>query len=272
MKEQLKPIDFAVDYIREMMDVDCILCFGSRAAGSVSSSAFDDGEEDNQKSIHYDLLAIVPDREGGKPDFMGKLEEFPELLFTVNLLVRTHSVLQEELLSNSRFFHTVLENGELVYSKAGDVPAGLAGTFDKKASYEDAAAYWDQVWESTDESLGMCYGCTNPHIEIPLLHGCLKEICQGLIYVVLGLRTGGYTLEQLLSLCSSIDPRFQDLLPTVNEGDRYHYGLLMAGEWIGKFGMNREPISVFVEKQCSDFRDLAKEVCEQELERRALTL
>ncbi len=272
MKEQSKPIDAAVGYIREMIDADCILSFGSRVKHSLSTSAFKNGEEDEQKSIHYDLLAIIPDSEGKKADYMGKLEEFKDLFFTVNLLVRTNSAVQTELNANSRFFHTVLEKGELVYSKTGALPTGLTGQFDAKADYEEAARYWDDLLESTEESLGLCYNCFNPRIEIPLLHGCLKQICEGLIYVMLGLRTEGYTLPQLLSLCDSIDPRFQDLLPMVKEGDRYHNGLLMAGEWIGQFGKDREPISVFVEKQCDDFRDLAIEVCEKELERRESAL
>ena len=272
MKEQSKPIDAAVGYLREMIDADCILSFGSRIRHSFTTSAFTDEAEEEQKSIHYDLLAIIPDSEGEKADYIGRLEEFKDLFFTVNLLVRTNSAVQKELDANSRFFHTVLEKGELVYSKTGALPTGLTGQFDAKANYEAAAEYWDDILESTDETIGMCYNCTNPRIEIPLLHGCLKQICEGLIFLMLGLRTEGYTLTQLLSLCDSIDTRFRDLLPIVNDGDRYHYGLLMAGEWIGQFGRDREPISAFVEKQCDDFRDLAKEVCELELERRELAL
>ena len=268
MTAHIKPIEYAVNYIREMMDVDCILSFGSRTGYSLTTSAFDSTEEQEQKSIHYDLLAIIPEDEGRKADFIGQLEEFSELFFTLNLLVRTQSEVQQGLNANSRFYHTVLGDGELVYSKTGRVPEGLTGQFDAKADYKDTLAYWNQVWKNTDESLGMCYNCGNPHVEIPLLHGCLKELCQGLIYVMLGLRTEGYTLSQLLNLCDSIDPRFQDLLPIVNEVDRYHYELLMAGEWIGKYGRDREPIADFVEKQCDNFRDLAQEVCEQELARR----
>lgn len=266
MKEQIKPIDFAVSHILEMMDADCILSFGSRTASSVTISAFAGAETDNQKSIHYDLLAIIPDSAAEKPDFMGKLEEFSDLFFTVTLLVRTRSAVQQELEANSRFFHTVLENGELVYSKTGIIPEELTAEFDEGAAYEDTAAYWEEVWEHTAETTSLYINCGNPRMLLPLFHGCLKETCQGLIYVMLGLNTEkGYTLNQLLNLCDSIDPRFQDLLPLATEGDRYHYGLLMAGEWVGRFGRDREPILNYLHKPCDDFRELANEVCRQKL-------
>ncbi len=265
MTEQLTPIDFAVSYIREMMDADCILSFGSRTENSLTTSAFDNGEQETEKSIHYDLLVIVPDSEGEKPDFMGKLEEFSNLLFTVTLLVRTHAAVLQELNANSRFFHTVLEKGELVYSKTGGIPAGLTANFNKKADYEEAAAYWKEVWEHTDETISLYINCSNPRMLLPLFHGCLKETCQGLIFVVLGLHTIGYSLSQLLHLCDSIDPRFQDLIPMATELDRYHYKLLMAGEWPGRFSRKREPISCYFHKQCDDFRELANEVCKLKL-------
>ena len=266
MIEQSKPINLAVSYINEIMDTDFIFCFGSRFENTLTGSIFNEDMEENEKSMHFDLLVITPDDDTYKPDFTGNLETFSDMLYTVTTLVRTRTQVQKELIANNRFFHKVISKAELVYSKNGEKAPGFSGSFYASADYQKTVDYWKRCCIDMDEYLALASNSKQAHIAVPLLNKCMKAGCRGLLFVMLGYAAEECTLNQLLNLCDLVDVRFQNIIPLLTSNDQYDYEVLMNGSWQGNYGEDREPMIPYLYKYCDDFTKLTKLLCEFRLE------
>ncbi len=261
MKTLPKPLALAINYINQVMETECIFCFGTRSSGTASDSLFALPQE-NSTAIHFDLLAITTNR-CPLPDFFGRLENIPGIEITLSLIVRTHAALHKALKENNRFFHAIVKNARLVDARPGLAPVTNALQFDVKADQRATLAYWKTRYSNAITYSALALNSSNANdVALPLLRKSLEQACLGLIYVFMGYQPKDYALEALLQLCHSIDSRFLQVLLAVTGWDCFNYQIAEPDEWDKNDEEILESTVLEIHQCCLDFIRLAKELCE----------
>ncbi|WP_442588444.1 hypothetical protein ACSBL2_20600 [Pedobacter sp. AW31-3R] len=265
MNIQTELMAMAINYITEVMEAEHIYCFGSRHLQQQTESVFGD-RKGLKRAVHFDLL-VVTDNLCPRPDFIGRLENIEGMEVTVCLMVCTRAALDGGLLNNNRFYHTVISKGRLVYGKIGTAPL-LPVVFDGERDLGAIRAYRENCAARGAKSVfsTMNYKNIFNFSAIPLYTKSLVEVCREVVYVCMGYEPEGYSLEQLLDLCDSIDPRFNELIPRFTQRDIFHYKVLLKGSWRkGKVNM-MEPRMLDLYDCCERFIGHAEAVCARKLE------
>ncbi|WP_442591048.1 hypothetical protein ACSBL2_07445 [Pedobacter sp. AW31-3R] len=264
MNIQTKLLQLAINYINEVMATECMYCFGTRNTLQTTKSIFADPGMEQRTSIHFDML-VVTTNNCPLPDFIGKLDNIKDMEVTVSLIVSTHAALQTALQHNNRFFHSIVRKGKLVHTKIGKTPIH-PGHFDEEKDRSTTRKYWDKCYKNGMASLhSALHNYHHIDIAIPLYTKNLTQICEGLIFVCLGYTPSGYSLEQMLDLCNSIDLHFDGLIPKITERNIFNYHILMQGSWKKEKGNEMEPFINEIHSCCEEFSDYAKVLCEAKL-------
>lgn len=265
MKDQSHPIHYAVSHINKLMNTAYIFCYGHRSNNSHTDTLFWRAENTASKSLHYDFLVITPHKMDTPAINCMEITHPDGLSLSLTLIVHTLEEVTQGIKENNRFYHTVVNRAEKVYANTESLPAELQTPFNQKADEALTLSHSYTFYENLEVYSQMIYTIEKPHLSVPLICEMLKQACLLLIYVRMGYEPENYTLADLLNLCNSIDRRCENIIPRITEADRYHYQLLIQGYWKGKYGIDREPITVYLHKTCDDFTALATEICEAQL-------
>lgn len=265
MNIKTKLLELAVNYINQVMETECIYCFGVRTALQTKQSIFSNAGLEERNSIHFDMLVVTTNR-CPLPDFIGQLENITDMYVTVSLIVCTHAALYTELKNNNRFFHSIIRKGKLINSKIGKDPVHPC-QFDQEMDRSATRRYWNKCFKNGMANLDTALNSYHDYkTAIPFYTKSLKQICEGLIYVYLGYQPTGYSLEQMLDLCTSIDQQIDELFPKVTERNVFHYDILMQGFWEKADGQDMEPFMDEIHRCCEEFTNYAALLCRLRLD------
>lgn len=149
---------------------------------------------------------------------------------TITLLVHGKETLTEAVRANNRFFISVANSGELLYSQDGMIRSFQVPDFIPTQAAVKARKHYlhrEDIAMGFLESALACLRTGKYHLSLFMLHQVVEQCCIALIRVHLAYRSDIHNLYRLLRLCDSFSPALSGFFLQEIEGGRRLFDLLV---------------------------------------------
>lgn len=245
-----------------------IYCFGKHIESTNKKGSFI-GTVD-EESYQYFLLMVterVTRIEHEVQDFANN----NYLFGTVNILAHGKETIAEAIKANSRFFITIANTAQLIYSDDGMMQAVATIDFiPTQAALKARKHYHHRIQLATGffESAKECQNKQRFHLTFFMLHQAVEQCCNALIRVHLAYRSDIHNLYRQLSLCNSFSPAPSKLFLSASE-DKRLFDIMVksysAARYKDDFNVEQDDAEQLLIR-VSVFLDLAEVMCLQKIE------
>ncbi len=128
----------------------------------------------------------------------------------ITILCFNEGNLKTAIISNNRFFITVINEGRLLYSRDELLQSIKVREYDNSGSIEEAKGHISHrlvLAEGFLDAAGAALIGASFNICVFLLHQCVEQSCILLIRLFMGYRTDVHNLKRLFGLCACFSPR-----------------------------------------------------------------
>ncbi|MET1053956.1 MAG: HEPN domain-containing protein, partial [Pedobacter sp.] len=204
-----------------------IYCFAQFVESSRKSGCFIDNSAD--EACRYYLLMITE----SSTRIEHEVQNYANDQFqhgTITLLVHGKETLTEAVRANNRFFITVANSGELLYSHDGMIRSFQVPDFiPTQAAVKARKHYRHRTDIATGflESAMECLRKGKYQLSVFMLHQVVEQCCIALIRVHLAYRSDIHNLYRLLRLCDSFSPALSVLFLEESEEGRRLFDLMV---------------------------------------------
>jgi|GEM_PF-749315 len=254
--------------------IDSIYCFGHRHEVNFRYSALiEDAKADYH---HYDLLLITNEDITEVAAQEGQINAM-NLPYAVTLIAHSPSSIEKALAEDNRFFHHVLQNGELVYGKAlvsREINQHQAEY--KSFKMKSEVSWFRRNFRASGFLTSANAALDEGYEEVPvsLFNQCLEQVCLGMIEVFLGYKPNRHKLNHLFNLCNNFSTLTTEIFPRRTEEEKKFFKLLDQSvndvRFLMSWSVNPADIDLLGRK-CKTFLEKAEKLVEEYLETEAET-
>lgn len=210
--------------IRQAVDVEKIICFGSICHRVIRKSCFDETDcERNTQRNDYSLL-VIPSTAGLSAGVIvqQQVEEAVKPIAEATAIVHTMEEVNAALQRGSTFFSTICRKGILIYD-SGSVPFHSPGV-DKPAEKRIAnrEQFWNK-WHGLAQGFlqGAIYYQSSGlyRLAVYLLHQAVQHCYCGVLRVMVGYRSNAQSLNRLSRLIDTSASHLSLALPRQSAED-----------------------------------------------------
>jgi HEPN domain-containing protein len=179
-----------------------IICFARTCLLNETDGSFKEKEAGQQ--CDYFLLMVTESNTRGEVE----AQEFADSQYhngKITILVHKRDVVTKAIAANSRFFITVYNTGQLLYSRDGMAHMGFNVPFIPLNAGAKAARYFNHRMLLVDGFLSAaetCLATEEYNIAGLMLHQAVEQCCMALIRVHMAYRSDTHDLHSMLSLCT----------------------------------------------------------------------
>ncbi|QEM03055.1 HEPN domain-containing protein [Mucilaginibacter rubeus] len=202
-----------ITLIVENRTPDQIYVFGNIIFQTIRSHLFSQERNAHNNTLHYDLLAIssVPNPYGNNiQSIVNTIDGI-----TINLFIHSKDEVLKKIENQNKFFQTVIQHGQLVYSKITLIDKGTILKTDIELNYTKTKANATRRIFRATAILKAAALIKDEVFEVTvfLLSQSLEQACLGLIYNFWGYSPNLHSLTHLLSICKIFWPENEDYFP-----------------------------------------------------------
>jgi len=204
-----------------------IYCFGKLTKTCTKSGCFIDSIND-QRNRYY-LLMITESSTRIEHEVQNYANDH-FLHGRITVLVHGKETLTRSIQANNRFFITVANSGELLYSEDETIESFKVKQFIPTQAAAKASKHFRRVTQLATgflESGLECLRTGKYHLSVFMLHQVVEQCCIALIRVHLAYRSDIHNLYRLLHLCDSFSPSVSDFFLNQGEEGRRLFDLLV---------------------------------------------
>jgi len=223
---QKEHFDDFIEVLAERFEPLYIYCFGTAAQSSKKTGCFIDHVD--EESNRYFLLMITE----SSTRIEHEVQNYVNDHFhhgTITALVHGKETLIEAVRSNSKFFITVANNAELIYSKDSTIKSFQVPAFiPTQAAIKAKKHHNHRQMLATGflESALECIHKGKHNLAAFMLHQVVEQSCIALIRVHLAYRSDIHNLYRLLRLCDSFSPAISGFFLDESEEGRRLFDIL----------------------------------------------
>lgn len=233
-----------------------IICYGSRSTEKKSWGTFlGEGAIINSVQSTYDLLVVTPNDSQSDHEVTDMIEQKFSAPIGINCLAKRLHYVQECLKAGSRFYHSILQQGRILYQVDGlDLP------YDNQLPSICLTTDWNRWFKQSQHFYSLAshaFTCSWYAQAIFLLHQALEHACVALLRFFTGFHSNTHNIARLLMMTEtfSLAPRAifpgktkeeEELLNLVNKAyteSRYNESYEVAPE---KINVVRDRVKSFL--------------------------
>ena len=192
---------------------------------------------------------------------------------TITILVHGKETISEAVAANSRFFCTVLNHGEQLYSNDGIVMMDYVGGYVPTHAVTKAQ---NHLYHRMPLAGGFltgakeCIGEEKYNVAVFMLHQVVEQCCIALISVHLAYRSDIHNLYRLLRLCNSFSSAPSALFLSGREEDERLFEILVKSYSAARYNDSFDVAQTDAEKlyiRISTFVKLVKMMCDDKIKK-----
>jgi HEPN domain-containing protein len=250
-----------------------IYCFGRITESSSREGCFI--ESSHEQKCRYYLLMITECATRIENEVQHyATAHFPQGQITI--LVHGKDALKEAIHANNKFFFTVSNCGELLYSRDKTVKSFQVPCFVPTQAAVKARKHMTHhilLASGFLDSAKECLRTGKYHLSIFMLHQVVEQCCMSLIRVHIAYRADIHNLKRLLHLCDSFSPALSGLFLDESEEGHRLFNLMLKSYSAARYNYDFHVEAADAEKLCnqvSAFFEMTAVLCEDKIESLAL--
>jgi HEPN domain-containing protein len=246
-----------------------IICFAKTSSIIQSSGCFQD--QDNSYNCNYCLLMVTE----SNTRLDHEAQNFANTHFqhgVISILCHGQESVLEAIKANNRFFISIYNAGQLLYSQDGMSQIDFSPKFIPTQSAKKAQKHLSQrmpVAEGFLRGAAECLAQMDYNVSTFMLHQVVEQCCILLIAVHLSYRSEIHHLLRLLHLCSSFSERPIKTFITGSTEDERLFSILMKSYSDSRYGSGfhvSEQDAKSLHQRVNTFVNLVKEMCTEKIE------
>jgi HEPN domain-containing protein len=226
---QLQKENFSA-FIKELVQKfkpEQIYCFGKNIDFKVNHGCFK--KNHSSESYHYFLLMVtesVTRIEHEVQDFANSLYPFGK----ITILAHGKETIAEAIKANNKFFITVYNDGQILYSRDGMVQPFQTVSLIPTQGAVKAQKHYNHRFPLATGFLKSSKEClTNQHYNLSafMAHQVVEQCCIALIRIHLAYRSDIHNLHRQLRLCDSFSPAPSSLFLSDRDDDKRLFEIIV---------------------------------------------
>jgi HEPN domain-containing protein len=257
------------ELIIEHLSPDQVYVFGNTINQSARTSLFALNKNDDNQSLHYDLLVISSLLNPYSTNIYDLIKELGGI--TINLLIHNKDEVIKKIESRNRFFETVIRYGYLIYSKTTFIDSQIIPKIDINLIYNKTKTCSTCRIHRASAILKAAQSVEHDvtGVAVSLLAQSMEQACLGVIYAFWGYCPNLHSLPHLLAICKTFWPDEQQFFPTQTLHDKHLLTILSRSRSELRFSLEKsigpEDFSE-ISLRCINFIGSAEIICVEELE------
>jgi HEPN domain-containing protein len=246
-----------------------IICFAKTSSVTQSSGCF----QDQNNSYHCNYCLLMVTESNTRLDH--EAQNFANTHFQhgiISILCHGQESVLEAIKANNRFFISIYNSGQLLYSQNGMSQFDFTTKFIPTQSAKKAQQHYNQKMPLAEGFLrgaAECLAQMDYNVSTFMLHQVVEQCCILLIGVHLSYRSEIHHLLRLLHLCSAFSEKPIKTFLTGSPEDERLFSLLMKSYSDSRYGNGfivSERDARSIHDRVNTFVNLVKEMCTEKIE------
>ncbi len=268
--DQLPEIKEIVNLVNEQLSAEQVYLIGDIKSKAERTNLFKSVRNGIENRLHYDILVLSSMQNPYSNNIQSILNKNYNKKVTLNLFIHSKEEVEKRIISNNRFFETVLSGGILIYSQSKINYNFTNLNFNSDRFFANIQKYSGERIHRANALLKAANKIKEEvcEVTVSILAQSMEQACLGLIYAFMGYHPNLHSLPHLLNVCKIFWPEGEIYFPRETEYDKHLLCLIAKSQSDLRFAVKTiEPEDLSdIFSRCSSFIEVAECFCLQKVE------